>query len=36
MLYDRVAEVMRTRHHSRRTKQAYIQWIRRFQLNHSF
>ena len=36
MLYDRVAEVMRTRHYLRRTEQAYIQWIRRFQLNHSF
>jgi hypothetical protein len=35
-LYDRVAEVMRTRHYLRRTEQAYIQWIRRFQLNHSF
>ena len=35
-LYDRVVEVLRTRRHSRRTEQAYIQWIRRLQLNHSF
>ncbi len=35
-LYDYVAEVMRTRHDLRRTEQAYIQWIRRLQLNHSF
>ena len=35
-LYDRVVEVLPTRHYTRRTEQAYIQWIRRFQLNHSF
>ena len=35
-LYDHVAEVLRTRHYLRRTEQANIQWIRRFQLNHSF
>jgi len=35
-LYDRVVEALRTRHCSRRTEQAYIQGIRRFQLNHSF
>jgi site-specific recombinase XerC len=29
-LYDRVVGVLRTRHHSRRTEQAYIHWIRRF------
>jgi site-specific recombinase XerC len=29
-LYDRVVEVLRTRHYSRRTEQAYIHWIRRF------
>jgi site-specific recombinase XerC len=28
-LYDRVVEVLRTRHCSRRTEQAYIHWIRR-------
>jgi len=29
-LYDRVVEVLRTRHCSRRTEPAYIHWIRRF------
>jgi len=29
-LYDRVVEVLRTRHYSRRIEQAYIHWIRRF------
>jgi site-specific recombinase XerC len=29
-LYDRVVEVLRTRHYSRRTEQAYIHWSRRF------
>jgi hypothetical protein len=29
-LYDRVVEVLRTRHYSRRTEQACIHWIRRF------
>ncbi|MBI3695385.1 MAG: integron integrase, partial [Acidobacteria bacterium] len=29
-LYDRVVEVLRTRHYSRRTEEAYIHWIRRF------
>ena len=32
-LYDRVVEVLRTRHYSRRTEQAYIHWIRRFILS---
>jgi len=27
---DRTVEVLRTRHYSRRTEQAYIHWIRRF------
>jgi hypothetical protein len=35
-LYDRVAEVLPTRHYIRRTARAYTQWIRRLQLNHSF
>ena len=35
-LCDRVAKVIRTRHYSRRTAQAYTQWIHRFQLSHSF
>jgi len=34
-LYDRVVEVLRTRHYSRRTEQAYIHWIRRFILFHA-
>ena len=29
-LYNRLVEVLRTRHYSRRTEQAYIHWIRRF------
>ena len=29
-LNDRVVGVLRTRHYSRRTEQAYIHWIRRF------
>ncbi len=29
-LYDRVAELVRTRHYSRRTEEAYVHWIRRF------
>jgi site-specific recombinase XerD len=33
-LYDHVVEVLRTRHDSRRTEQAYIHWIRRFVLFH--
>jgi site-specific recombinase XerD len=34
-LYDRMVEVLRTRHYSRRTEQAYIHWIRRFILFHA-
>jgi len=33
-LYDRVVEVLRTRHYSRRTEEAYVHWIRRFLLYH--
>ena len=33
-LYDRMVEVLRTRHYSRRTEQAYVHWIRRFILFH--
>jgi integron integrase len=29
-LYDRVVEVLRVRHYSRRTEDAYVGWIRRF------
>lgn len=29
-LYDRIIEVFRVRHYSRRTEQAYVHWIRRF------
>jgi len=29
-LLDQVREVIRTRHYSIRTEQAYVQWIRRF------
>jgi integron integrase len=29
-LYDRIVEVLRVRHYSRRTEQAYIHWIGRF------
>ena len=31
-LYDRVVEVLRGRHYSRRTEEAYVHWIRRFVL----
>lgn len=31
-LYDRVVEVLRARHYSRRTEEAYIYWMRRFLL----
>jgi integrase len=34
-LYDRVLEVLRTRHYSRRTEEAYLHWIRRFLLFHN-
>ena len=34
-LYDRVVEVLRTRHYSRRTEEAYLHWIRRFLLFHT-
>jgi integron integrase len=34
-LYDRVVEVLRTRHYSRRTEEAYLQWIRRFLVFHN-
>ena len=33
-LYDRVVEILRTRHYSRRTEEAYLHWIRRFLLFH--
>ena len=33
-LYDRVVEVLRTRHYSRRSEEAYLHWIRRFLLFH--
>ncbi len=33
-LYDRVVEVLRARHYSRRTEEASIHWIRRFILFH--
>ena len=33
-LYDRVVEVLRARHYSRRTETAYVHWIRRFLLFH--
>ena len=33
-LYDRVVEVLRARHYSRRTEEAYVHWIRRFVLLH--
>lgn len=29
-LYDRIVEVLRVRHYSRRTEEAYINWIRRY------
>ena len=34
-LYDRVVEVLRSRHYSRRTEEAYIHWMRRFLLFHT-
>ncbi len=34
-LYDRVVEVLCSRHYSRRTEQAYIHWIRRFVVFHN-
>jgi hypothetical protein len=33
-LLDEVRELIRIRHHSIRTEQAYVQWIRRFILFH--
>ena len=33
-LYDRVVEILRTRHYIRRTEQPYLHWIRRFILLH--
>jgi hypothetical protein len=33
-LLDRVREAIRLRHYSRRTEEAYVQWIRRFILFH--
>jgi integrase len=33
-LYDRVVEVLRTRHYSRRTEEAYLHWTRPFLLGH--
>jgi hypothetical protein len=32
--YDRIVEVPRVRHYSRRTEEAYLHWIRRFILFH--
>jgi hypothetical protein len=29
-LYDRIIAVLRVRHYSRRTEEAYIHWIRRY------
>jgi len=29
-LYDRIVEVLRVRHYSRRTEEAYVHWIRRY------
>lgn len=29
-LYDRIIEVLRVRHYSRRTEEAYVHWIRRY------
>ena len=34
-LYDRVVEVLRTRHYSRRTEKPYLHWIRHFLLFHN-
>jgi hypothetical protein len=28
--YDRIVEVLRVRHYSRRTEDAYVHWIRRY------
>jgi hypothetical protein len=33
-LYGRVVEVLRARHYSRRTEEAYLHWMRRFLLFH--
>jgi integron integrase len=33
-LYDRIIEVLRVRHYSQRTEEAYLHWIRRFILFH--
>lgn len=35
-LYDRIVEVLRARHYSRRTEEAYIQWIRRYIVFHQY
>ena len=29
-LYDRIVEVLRVRHYSRRTEEAYLHWMRRY------
>lgn len=29
-IYDRIVEVLRVRHYSRRTEEAYLYWIRRY------
>ena len=29
-LYDRIVEVLRVRHYSRRTEEAYVHWVRRY------
>ncbi len=34
-LYDRLVEILQTRHYSRQTEEAYTHWIRRFILFHS-
>ena len=34
-LYDRVVEVLRTRHYSRRNEQTYAHWIKRFIYFHN-
>ena len=33
-LYDRLVEVLRVRHYSRRTEEAYVHWIRRYIVLH--
>jgi Phage integrase, N-terminal SAM-like domain len=33
-LLDRIREAIRVRHYSRRTEEAYVQWIRRFILHN--